>query len=134
MLQHYVQHFVERPRGGGGLCPNFFYAAVPLRDLEPHPLIRHASTKTLILFYGKFKKKCLKMYDSVDLRKILCLKLEKHAFFRGETSIFTKKGPFCKALLGPKGDPFVRQNFKCGPLCIFCQTMPVKWHIRVCHV
>ncbi len=34
----------------------------------------------------------------------------------GETSIFSKKGPFCKALLGPKRDPFVRQNFKCGPL------------------
>ncbi len=65
------------------------------------------------------------MYDSVDLRKILRLKLPKHAFFRGETSIFSKKGPFSKTLLGPKRDPFVRQNFKCRPLCkaIFRQTM-----------
>ncbi len=72
------------------------------------------------------------MYDSLDLQKILRLKLAKHAFFRGETSIFRNKGPFYKALLGPKRDPFVRQNLKCGPLCkaIFRQTIPVKWHIR----
>ncbi len=73
------------------------------------------------------------MYDSVDLRIILPFKLAKHAFFRGETSIFSEKGPFCKALLGPQRDPFVRQNFKYGPLCkaIFRQIIPVKWHIRV---
>ncbi len=76
------------------------------------------------------------MYDSLDLRKIFHLKLVKHAFFWSETSIFTKKGPFCKALLGPKRDPFVRQNFKSGPLCkaIFNQTIPVKWHVRVYRV
>ncbi len=62
----------------------------------------------------KVSKKCLKMYDSLDFLKILRLKLAKHSFFRGETSIFSKKGPFCKALLAPKRDPFVRQNFKFG--------------------
>ena len=76
------------------------------------------------------------MYDSVDLLKILRLKLAKYAFFRGETSIFGKKGPFCKTLLRPKRDPYVRQNFKCGPLCkaTFCKTIPVKWHIRIYRV
>ena len=76
------------------------------------------------------------MYDSVDLRKILRMKLAKYAFFRDETSIFSKKGPFCKALLGPKREPFVRQNFKCGPLCkvIFRETIPVKWNILVYRV
>ncbi len=87
------------------------------------------------LFWPCFKanlRKC-KQNNSVDLRKILHFKLPKHAFFRGETSIFSKKGPFCKELLGPKRDPFVRQNFKCGPLCkaIFRQTIPVKWHTRI---
>ncbi len=40
------------------------------------------------------------MHDSVDF---LRLQLTKHAIFRGETLIFSKKAPFCKALLGPKG-------------------------------
>ncbi len=49
------------------------------------------------------------MYDSVDsVEKKLRLKLPKRAFFRGETSIFSKKGPFCKALLGSKKGPFCK--------------------------
>ncbi len=133
---HFNPKFHYHFLGGGGVCFGINYRRAQSRGGGSSPIFlcgcatsgsrtppfdkarqRRNFDPVLRQILEKVSKKCLTMYDSLDLRKILHLKLAKHAFFRGETSIFSKIGPFCKAILGPKRDPFVRQNFKCGPLC-----------------
>ncbi len=114
--------------GGGGSSPIFVRGCATSGSQTPSFDKEHQRRKFDPVLRHNASKKCLIMYDSVDYQKILRLKLAKHTFFRGETSIFCKKGPFCKALLDPKRDPFVRQNFTCGPLCkaIFRQAIPSR--------
>ncbi len=77
----------------------FLYTDGPFRDFICHPSIRCIIRENL----GQISKKCLKMYDSEALRKILPMKLSKHPYFRGETSFLTRKGPRCPVLLRLKG-------------------------------
>ncbi len=125
----------NEPRGGGS--SPIFVRGCAISGFQTPPFHKARQRRKFDPFVrqipGKLGKNCLKMYDSEDFRKFSPLKSAKHAFFRGETSILTRKGPCCKALLRPKRDPFVRQNLKSKPLCKakFSKTHPLKWHIRV---
>ncbi len=92
----------------GGPSLIFVYRCTTSRSLTP-PFDKVRQRRNFEANLRKSKQKVPEMCDSVDLRKL--------AFFRGETSNFSKKGPFCKALLGPKRNPFISQNVKSGPLC-----------------
>ncbi len=115
--------------------PIFVYGCAILR-LETPPLNKVRQRRKFDPFvrqiWEKLTRKCLKTYHSVHLRKLFNLTFAKHAFFRGETLLFGKNGPLCKAFLGPKRHPFVRQNLKSGPFlkAKFSQTHPSKWHTR----
>ncbi len=82
--------------------------------------------------WGKLTRKCPKTYDSMHLRKFFNLTLAKHAFLGGETLIFGRNRPCCKAFWGPKRHPSVRQNVKSRPVCKakFPRTHPLRWHTR----
>ncbi len=64
------------------------------------------------------------------MRKFFNLTLAKHAFFRGETYISGRNGPYFKAFFGPIRHPFVRQNVKNAAFCKakVSRTHPLKLH------
>ena len=115
----------------GGSSPIFVYGCAILR-FETPPLSKTRQRRTFDLvvrqIWEKLTRKHIKMHGSVHLRKFFSLTLAKHAFFRGESLTFGRNRPSCKAFLGRKRHPFVRQNIKSGPSCKakFSRTHPLK--------
>ncbi len=133
-----------KARGGGGSSP-IFVRGCAISGCDTPPFHKARQRRKFDPFVRQIREKVgkndLKMYDSEDFRKFLPLKSAKHAFLRGKTSILSRKGPCCKALLRLKRDPSVRQNFKSRPLCKAKSSKthppksskihPPKWHTRV---
>ncbi len=125
--------------GGGGYSPIFVHGCA-ISEFETPPFDEANQRWKFDPFIRQIREKngqkWPKMYDSEDLQKILALNSAKHAFLRGETSILSRKGPFCKALLRLKRDPFARQNLKSRPLwkAKSSKIHPGEWHTRVYRV
>ncbi len=85
--------------GGGGGSSQIFVGGCATSGFQTPPFNKARRRRKFDPFVrqirGKLGKNCLKMYDSEDFRKSLPLKSPRHAYFRDETSIFTRKGPCC---------------------------------------
>ncbi len=97
---------VLRNGPGGGSSPIFVRACATWGSQTPpfdKARQRRNFDPVLRQILEKVSKKCLKMYDSLDFRKILRLKLAKHAFLGVKLQFSAKKDPFVRHFWGQKG-------------------------------